>query len=332
MEVQSNMGGTKYFEGFAPRLNLTGFTSLPNSFFDDVLKDIDSMAELKIILTIFRKTYGFVSHINEKGEPVYKQQDSISYSQLQEITGLSSPSISSGLTKALEDGFIIKVEQGDYTGKVSAYRVKIKGEDTPPDQGPGPEPKKPEPIKEWPPERYVTMDDFNYTDKNANGLATKDAEPEDDGEFDSPADALEDLFGTKTEEEPKPKKQKSTWKTKDRTKWNCNDLLSYYRDLYESTFHQPFGHITGRERANAKALCDGYGADIVSTVAKWTFSHYTAVQGFPQGPIAFGLFYAWFKTLYNETNGIKTNTIKPDMKGREFNPTKHSDKGDVNSW
>lgn len=318
------MSGT--FQGFQPRLNMQGFTQIPNEFFDQVLPEIDSLAELKILLATFRKTFGWLSHIDkDTGQAVYKQEDAISYSQFEKLTGLSSPSISSGLSKAIEDGYMVRTEEGTYQGKSAVYRVKLKGEGPPPPDDSGDkEPTPPEP--DFPDTTLKIKTDIIQIDiekdNMPNGLATKDVE-------DDKESILGDFFGQgQTEEAHTKKKTKSTWKSKDKIAWNCNDFLSYYRDMYELTFGVNFGHITGKERANAKALCDAYGSETVAKVAEYTFKHYKTIHSLPKDNIHFSIFYGWFKTLYAEMNGL----TKSDMKTREFDEGKHIDRKDVLSW
>lgn len=323
------------FEGFDPRLNLQGFTSLPNAFFDTVMAKIDSLAEMKIILAVFRKTYGWLSHIDQStGQAVYKQQDAISYSQLEEITGMSSPSISSGLTRAISDGFIIKMIQGDYSGKTSVYRVKMKGEDTPPpkDSGPDPTPESPQTPPDLKREKKILSkedwEDFgvNTETDNANGLATKEVEKND-----SKADILGDLFGPKTEDVPPKKKEKTRggWKTKtNREMWNCNDLLGYYKDMFEVTFGVSFGHISGKERSTCNLLIEGYGSKTVAQVADYLFKNYRTLAYLPKDAAHFSIFYGWFKTLHSDALGLK----QTDMKIREFDEDKHKGKDGVHGW
>ena len=56
--------GDNNFEGFRPRTELEEFTCVPNEFFDEVMSKVDGY-ELKILLAIFRKTYGWAKRIDE---------------------------------------------------------------------------------------------------------------------------------------------------------------------------------------------------------------------------------------------------------------------------
>jgi hypothetical protein len=307
------------FDGFDPRLNLGGFTALPNNFFDEVLPQIDNLAELKVLLATFRKTYGWISHIDQQtGQPVYKQQDAISYSQYEQMTGLSSPSISSGLDRAIKDGYMEKVSQGSYGGRgtTSVYKVKTKDNTTPPPRKTEPEPKPEPPVK-------PNID----TDKKPNGLATKDVEA-------SKQDMLSELFGTKEDTSPqKPKKSggRGSWKSKSRETWNCNDILSYYKDMYEIKFGEPFGLVSGKERSKCKSLCDEYTTPVVAQVADYLFGNRPSLGYLPQDAPNFHIFHGWFKAIYQSmTGGGKPS--QPNMSVREFSETKHIDRKGVNTW
>src|ERR1051325_1101276 len=70
-------------------------TQTPNSFFDESLKHISSLPELKVVLAIIRKTLGW-----------QKNKDKISMSQIKEMTGLQQQSVKRGIDLALEHGFI----------------------------------------------------------------------------------------------------------------------------------------------------------------------------------------------------------------------------------
>ena len=49
------------FQGSRPRQNLSGFTAIPNEWFDEVMAKIDNLAEMKIVQALFRKTCGLGS-------------------------------------------------------------------------------------------------------------------------------------------------------------------------------------------------------------------------------------------------------------------------------
>ena len=112
------------FKGFKPRQDLSGFTAIPNEWFDEVLAKIDSLAEMKIVQAVFRKTYGWVENWHN-GEAVFKIEDGISYSQFEELTGLSSASIAEGIKRAIEHGYIVQLKKGNfYTSESSVYKIR----------------------------------------------------------------------------------------------------------------------------------------------------------------------------------------------------------------
>jgi phage replication O-like protein O len=62
------------------------FTKVPNAFLDNHLNKITHLPELKITLAIIRKTIGYG-----------KRSDIISYSQFEEMTGMTRPSVCDGI-------------------------------------------------------------------------------------------------------------------------------------------------------------------------------------------------------------------------------------------
>jgi len=115
------------FKGFRPRAKLEQFTAIPNEFFDEVMKKV-SGNELKILLAIFRKTYGWVVGSDKNGNPVYKTQDSISLSQFQELTGIKSiNTVKKYIKKLKEKGYIIQTEEHDVKkNKPASYALSKK--------------------------------------------------------------------------------------------------------------------------------------------------------------------------------------------------------------
>ena len=69
-------------------------TQTPNELIDEHMRDMD-MAELKVVLAICRKTFGW-----------HKQYDRISLSQLEEITGMSRTSVIKGARQGIGRGVI----------------------------------------------------------------------------------------------------------------------------------------------------------------------------------------------------------------------------------
>jgi len=115
------------FEGFRSRAELEKFTAIPNQFFDDVMKKLNGN-EMKILLTIFRKTYGWVKGSDMNGNPVYKIEDDISLSQFKKFTGIGSiNTIKKHLKNLIKKGYIIKTK--DYNkrkNKSASYAIRTK--------------------------------------------------------------------------------------------------------------------------------------------------------------------------------------------------------------
>ena len=88
-----------------PKLN---FTAVPNIIFDEYQKHL-SGGEFKTLCTICRKTIGW-----------HKEADSISISQLQDLTGMSRPSIVAHIKK-LEEAKLIVVDKK--RGKGNTYTL-----------------------------------------------------------------------------------------------------------------------------------------------------------------------------------------------------------------
>ncbi len=70
-----------------------GYTQTPNEYFDALLPQITSLAELKVLSVAIRKTYGW-----------QKEADRISVSQFMELTGMSRVSVLEGLKLCLKRG------------------------------------------------------------------------------------------------------------------------------------------------------------------------------------------------------------------------------------
>jgi phage replication O-like protein O len=85
-------------------------TQTPNSFFDESLRTITSLPELKVVLAVIRKTHGW-----------QKTQDKISMSQLEQLTGLKHQSVQRGIELALRDGFI----EREASGQSFFYSLKL---------------------------------------------------------------------------------------------------------------------------------------------------------------------------------------------------------------
>jgi phage replication O-like protein O len=71
------------------------YTKISNAFLDEIMCQIESVSELKVVVAIFRLTAGY-----------QKRSDLISYSQFQKLTGLTPSSVSDGLKLALAHGLV----------------------------------------------------------------------------------------------------------------------------------------------------------------------------------------------------------------------------------
>ena len=85
-------------------------TQTPNSFFDESLRHITSLPELKVVLAVIRKTLGW-----------QKEKDRISMSQIRDLTGMKQQSVKRGIDLALEHGFI----EREPVGQHFVYSLKL---------------------------------------------------------------------------------------------------------------------------------------------------------------------------------------------------------------
>jgi len=322
------------FEGFRPRLDMKGFTQIPNEFFDKILPNIKSLSELKVILAVFRKTYGWVSHIDpESGQPVYKEVDEISMSQFKELTGLSQPSCVDGVKRAMEDGYLERVKEGTFHGgnstnnESAAYRIKQKTDynDTPP------EPKKEiqkqvKEILEKPKgqtlqkETHGNQLDMDFTDNS-------------DTETANPSDLLAEFFPSQNEEPaPKKKEPKKTFKNKKPSDWNANDLLAFFNTKYRETLGFSAGPITMKEKSLAKKLLEGYETESLITAIEYYFTNYQNISYLPSGHPAFNIFFGYRKSLIPEAldpTSAKAKKGGSNRQMREFTEEDNDDGGYV---
>lgn len=89
-------------------------TQAPNSFFDELLPQISSLAELKVTLAIIRNTFGW--HV---------QSAKLSFTELEKLTGLSRQSVADGLELGMQRGTIRREAEGNGF----AYRLVVKNLD-----------------------------------------------------------------------------------------------------------------------------------------------------------------------------------------------------------
>lgn len=88
------MSSTRYVQ--AP-----GYTQIPNELLDELLPECGTLAELKVVMAIARRTFGW--GINERR---------LSLTEIQELAGLSRQSTQTGLTAALDRGFLARRREG----------------------------------------------------------------------------------------------------------------------------------------------------------------------------------------------------------------------------
>lgn len=98
------------------KFELPNFTQVPNEFLDNIMRDITSLAELKVTLAIIRHTFGFHAHGGAE----------MSKAWLREYTGMSDNAIDEGLRRAIERGTVVVVQEADRkTSRPAAYRLNI---------------------------------------------------------------------------------------------------------------------------------------------------------------------------------------------------------------
>ena len=304
------------FNGFPGRPDLQGYTAVPNMFFDEVLPQINNMSELKILLSVFRKTYGWVKEIDKNGQPVYKLEDSISYSQFEKLTGLSSTSIANGLTKAINDGYLEKVSQGDYTGAISSYRIVTQ------EKKPQPKtPNKKEIPESKPKQRPVILDDSDIDIKgkplgisldsflqpgSTDGKSSPFQPPKTETES-----MIEDILGSTAPQLPTNKK-------KDKEPPNHSKFISRWKALYFSNFNVDYGNFTGKEHGHIKKLLKDYDVSTVLKAMDFYFKNYQSLEGVPSEYPTITIFYSWRqKIIPSSINGVIPSNNKK-RNAREF--------------
>lgn len=274
------------FKGFSPRLNMKGYTQMPNEFFDEVLPNITSLAELKVLLAVFRKTYGWISHIdNETGQVVYKEADAIAMSQFKELTGLSVPSCVEGVRRGIDHGYLERVKEGHFGGgdaslnESAVYAIRQKGPNPVPEGTPPIPPKKEKAAAKPQTERKEPIGDMSL-----NNAADEKASPE---------DTLAELFGTPANTEPEPEKPK----VKDPSKWTCNDVLAFFNREYRTVMGHSAGPITSKLRANAKKMLEGYSGMELKTAILFYLLNYKSLQFHPASFPSFDIFFGYRQSI-----------------------------------
>lgn len=87
-------------------------TPTPNQFYDFVMAEIDNLAELKCVLYVIRRTYGFLKFVDRIAHSQFEHgitttnRETSEPKVLDKGTGLSGPSIVAGLNKAIKHGYL----------------------------------------------------------------------------------------------------------------------------------------------------------------------------------------------------------------------------------
>lgn len=293
------------FNGFKPRLDMKGFTSIPNEFFDEALPNIKSLSELKVLLALFRKTYGWVSHIDQDtGAPVYKEEDAVSLSQFEKLTGLSRPACSDGVKRAMDDGYVVCTKKGSFGGytrenHTSVYMVAQEGMTPPPPPEPKQKPNQ-EPIPEPPQEKKTEAEpDMSFTDdterlKNIKVVMPSD-KPNEVAEEDIP-NVLDELYAPEEKPTKKDKRGKG-FQDLPRSKWNANHLVAYFRHMYKLELGITSPASTNKDRGQCKNLLTAYEPEQVADAIDFYLQNYKQLTYLPEGYPNFGVFFAYRNTI-----------------------------------
>ena len=109
--------------GFSPPSHGYGYTQIPNELFD-VLNQLESLTELKVLLYIFRHTWGFQEHEGLKKLTIdefiwgRKRKDG---TRMDHGTGLSDWGVKDGIAKAIKHGFIVcEIDDSD-KGRIKKF-------------------------------------------------------------------------------------------------------------------------------------------------------------------------------------------------------------------
>jgi hypothetical protein len=309
------------FQGFSPRPNMTGYTAIPNEFFDEVLPQINNMSELKILLAVFRKTYGWVKEIDHStGQPIYKLEDEISYSQFEELTGLSSTSVATGLNRAIGNHYLEKLKQGNYSGVTSSYRIVTRDGSKPnPELPPMKQEKK---QKQKPKPQYLDLgnDDVNVKGKplgtslaDITGANSTEEPPQLSNEK---QDILNDIFGSPSSKTSEPKK-------KENQKSPHQDFISNWYRCYYSKLNLTYGNLTGKEHGHIKSMLKEYDVATLVKGMEFYMDNYTKLDGVPSDYPTITVFYSWRKKIIPASiHGVVGKANKPSRNAREFESTK----------
>lgn len=116
------------FEGFLYPDD-KGFTRIPHDFIEQVMPEVESLTELKIILYIARHTWGFQEYHMWKqftlDELIHgrKRKDG---GRMDKGTGLSDFGVKDGIAKAVKHGYIyVKVDDSDKGRIKKSYCLRM---------------------------------------------------------------------------------------------------------------------------------------------------------------------------------------------------------------
>lgn len=258
------------FQGFKPRQDLVGFTAIPNEWFDEVMRKIDNLAELKVVQAVFRKTYGWVEGWAED-KAVYKLEDAISYSQFEEMTGLSSASISEGLKRAIAHGYIIQVSAGDFETRESArYRIRTVSDN-------------PQTLEERPQTRGIGK----FLPTLETKVTEEKGKKRKESDFGFPK-VEKEVYSTE-DVKSRGSTMFARYKDKEIAEYNANDLAFYFREKYEKITGVRYSRITNKERGHLKELLDTFGAEVVAKGIDYLMENYhTLISGYPSIAVLYG--------------------------------------------
>jgi biotin operon repressor len=288
------------FKGFKPRQDLSGFTAIPNEWFDEVLAKIDNLAELKIVQAVFRKTYGWVENWHN-GEAVFKLEDGISYSQFAELTGLSSASIAEGIKRAIEHGYIIQLKKGNfYTSESSVYKIR-----TIDDKLPEKPLEKPVlPTLDSKPD--ITLDSKPDITLDSKAVPTLDSKVtiETIKEKEIKKESHREVYSTNDLPKSRGQKMFDSYKAKEIAEYNANDLCYYFSEKYQDIIGVKYGRVLKKDRSQMKQLLDDYGADhVVKAIDYLVQNYHSLIQGYPSIAVLYGFRNTIFPSAVKGTAG-----------------------------
>jgi hypothetical protein len=91
------------------------YTQSPNVFYDEWLREITSLSEMKVVEIVIRYTFGW--HVSEV---------LLTLTVVEFLTGLSRVSAQDGVERAVDDGYIVPVKRGRSFG----YRLNVETKET----------------------------------------------------------------------------------------------------------------------------------------------------------------------------------------------------------